>query len=233
MGTSNPYLMHRIILMLAFGLLAHQASGRNGFYVSPSAGVGVSRLRLNYLLPDGVKFDRRAENVLSYNATLGMGYNYKKWRLEMGLQYALTGYQVTCLSPGFPDNTRTTTRYEHLNIPLRLGYNIGLNNRLSFVPYAGIVVGYNIGARTITNYPPAPELEHGWSADEFKNSYNRFYLSGSLALRLEYMINHRISIFSGPSAQYMLTRFMKMPSEMKPSENIFMAHMDLGLKVNF
>ena len=230
--------MYRMTTMLALGMLSFQASARNGFYISPSIGAGISSQKQKYFSPDQISYSPDTKNAFSYNAQLGIGYSYKKWRLETGLQYAVTGYKYTDIILGinFPDMGEGTieTRYQHLSLPLRIGYTVGLSDKLSLAPYAGIIASYNLGARTVTKFSPEPKSDYRWQSKDFKNYYNSSSLWGNLALRLEYKVNNRLSILGGPTVQYMISNFMKIPDGAiyKASERMFLVNMDFGVKYN-
>lgn len=230
--------MHRSTLVLAFGLLAFQASARNGFYIAPALGAGISSEKQKFFYADEESYRPDADNVFSYSSGLYAGYNFKKWRLETGFQYTVSGYKYSniTLGAGVPISIAGTlnNRYAHLSVPIRLGYAIRLNNKLSFIPYAGIVASYNLGARTTINVPGELEAAYRWTSKDFKDYYKSVSLWGSLALWLEYALHDRLSIFAGPAAQYMISNFMNVPADarLKPSARVFLAHIELGLKLN-
>jgi hypothetical protein len=230
--------MYRITMLLAAGMLTMQANAQSGFYLAPSIGAGMSGVKQNYFSIDHKNgFSPDSKAIFSYNARLGVGYNYKKWRLETGLQYSVTGYKIEMIFLGidFPSGPAgtTETRYQHLSVPLRLGYSIRLSDRLHFVPYAGILASYNMGARTITEIPGSLKSDYRWKSKDFKNQFNSIAVWGNLALQLEYKTSDRISIFGGPSAQYMISNFLKTPDNAlyKASDRQYSVHIDLGVKI--
>lgn len=230
--------MQRTIVLLAAGMLATQAYGRNGLYLSPSLGAGISNVKQNYFSIDqNGGYSPDAKSIFSYNAGLGIGYEYKNWRLETGLQYLLTGYRYEGLVLGSnilnSESGTAETRYQHLSVPLRLGYSIKLGERFHFVPYAGITASYNMGARSIDKLPGLPVADYRWKSENFKGQYKSISVWGNLALQLEYKTSDRISIFGGPSAQYMVSNFLKTPDNaiFKASDRPYTIYMDLGVKI--
>lgn len=230
--------MYRMTMLLTAGILTMQANAQSGFYLSPAIGAGMSGVKQNYFSIDQKNgFSPDSKVILSYNAQLGVGYRYKKWRLETGLQYLVTGYKYEDIFLGidFPTGPAgtTETRYQHLAVPLRLGYSISLSDRLHLVPYAGIAASYNMGARTITDIPGSLKSDYRWKSKDFKNQFNSISVWGNLALQLEYKTSDRISIFGGPSAQYMISNFLKTPDNAvyKASDRQYTINMDLGVKI--
>lgn len=229
--------MQRMIALLAFGMLSLPAYARDGLYFSYSAGAGISNVKQNYFIVDQNGHSPATEGVFSYNLQLGLGYQYKKWRLETGLQYAVTGYKLSGITLGsnYPNSSVGTseTLFNHLSLPLRLGYTIKLSDRLSLVPYAGIMVGYNFGARTTTDLPGEPQSDYRWQSEDFKDRYQSVSVWGNLALQLEYKVSNRVTLFGGPSAQYMISNFAKVPSNAvyKASDRPFLLNMNIGAKM--
>lgn len=230
--------MQRTIALLALGMLALPAYAQNGLYLSYSAGAGMSNVKQNYFWvgnPNG--HNPVTDAVFNYNLQLGVGYQYKKWRLETGLQYAVTGYKLSgiTLSSNFPNSGEGTseTFFNHLSVPLRLGYAIKLSDKLSLVPYAGIMVGYNFGARTITELPGEPKSDVRWASKDFKDRYQSVSVWGNLALHLEYKVSKRVALFGGPSVQYMISNFAKVPSNaaFKASDRPYFLNMNVGAKM--
>ncbi len=236
--------MRYLITLLTAGALSATAHAQNGFYASASAGAGIAGANRSHSNPNNVPGVLNQSGVTGFNAKGSVGYRYKNWRLETGIQYLSTGYQLNNLtfSSDFdPGKTLTigTGKYQitygHIGIPLSIGYAFPISKKLSLVPTLGILATYNTGASTWIK-EGGVERTGSLSGDNFKNSYNNLSLWGTAALHLEYKINDRISLFGGPSVQYMISNFYKKPT----NSSIFTAgqrnynlNIDLGIKFNF
>lgn len=96
--------------------------------------------------------------IFSYSGNINAGYKLNHWRLEAGIQYSTSGYKLDELVYGssFPNTNEygsIETRYRHLSIPVKVGYEIRLGNKFNLIPFAGIITSYNLGATSITNIP--------------------------------------------------------------------------------
>ena len=151
------------------------------------------------------------------------------------MQYLKTGYELKHLlfgadfdpslnTPSFTGNYKIT--YGHIGIPLQVGYVMAPAKRLSLVPYIGILTTYNTGANSYLTIS-GKETTNKWSGTDFENRYNRISLWATASLYLEYKLSNRISLFGGPSAQYMMSNFSNAFANQR-NHNI---SIDLGVKM--
>ena len=166
---------------------------------------------------------------------LTLGYQYKNWRVQTGLQYIKSGYQLnnllygTDFDPGLsaePFKGDYTISYNHIGIPLQVGYVIAPAKRISLVPYLGILTTYNTGASSVIS-TSGNEATTRWTKSDFENRYNRMSVWGTASLHLEYKLTQKVSLFGGPSLQYMLSGFDKATSKQRS----FNLNLNLGVKV--
>lgn len=236
--------MRYLITLLAAGLLSASAHAQNGFYASASVGAGMAGANRRHYNPNNAPGVLDQSGITGFNAKGSLGYRYKNWRLETGIQYLRTGYQLNNLSfsSDFDPNKTLITgtgkyrvTYGHIGIPLSIGYAFPLSKKLSLVPSLGILASYNTGASTWTK-EGGTERKGTLSGDIFKNEYNSLSLWGTAALHLGYKINDRISLFGGPSAQYMISSFYKEPSNnmnFTAAQRNYNINIDLGVKFKF
>ncbi len=88
--------MKYLSALLFTGLLGSPAFAQNGFYFSPSVGAGISSTSSSiYSVGTNgeLSTDSRA-SVFSTNVQLGIGYHYKNWRFQSGIQYFKSGYKI-------------------------------------------------------------------------------------------------------------------------------------------
>jgi hypothetical protein len=236
--------MRYLITLLSAGILSASAHAQNGFYASASAGTGLAGANRSHANPNNAPGVLNQSGIVGLNAKGILGYRYKNWRLETGIQYLRTGYQLNDLtfSSDFdPGKTLTAgagkyrITYGHIGIPLSVGYAFPLGKKLSLVPSAGILASYNTPARTWTK-EGGTERKNTLSGDDFKGRYNSISLWGTAALHLEYKINNKISLFGGPSVRYMISNFYKQPvnsSIFTAAQRNYNINIDLGVKFNF
>lgn len=209
--------MKYILSILAAGLLSTTADAQNGFYLTGGAGAGTTNVKQNYSYTDITGSTITRSSRYSYNASLGIGYRYKNWRFQTGVQYLKTGYELNNLvfSSDF-DPTRIIAvpsgdyriTYDHIGVPVQVGYTIAPSKKLSLVPYLGLLPTYNLGARSVIS-ASGTETVNKWTSAAFGSRYNRISLWGTAALQLEYKVSNKVSITGGPSLQYMISNFEK------------------------
>lgn len=226
--------MKKLIPLLAISMLSSTVFAQNGFYLSPSAGAGIGSSFLRYTAFDnkGNATTNSASSIFSYNFTAGIGYRYKNWRFESGLQYISNGYLLKGLVFGsdFDPSTGTVqfygthkTRLNYIGIPLQLSYSIPLSRRLSLVPTAGIIASYALNG-TYETQEGGMTRTGSWTKQELDN-YGRISIWGQASLHLEYKINEKISLFGGPSFQYLFK------SGNGIGQNPYNLHFNAGVKI--
>jgi hypothetical protein len=203
--------MKKTLFLAGAIILAVPAIAQNGFYLSPSVGAGMSNAR-----PYNPWTDISLSSSFSYNASMGVGYHYKNWRIQSGIQYLTSGYQLNNVSVTeffdplnpYRGTDKYRISYRHLGVPLQIGYTILPTKKLSLVPYLGAFISYNIGARSVSTEADI-KTKTSWSKDEFDLFYKSISVWGTAALYLQYKATNRISILCGPSAKYMISNFAK------------------------
>lgn len=234
--------MKYILSILAAGLLSTTADAQNGFYLTGGVGAGTTNVKQNYSYIDGSGNAITRSSLINYNAGIGVGYHYKNWRFQTGLQYLKTGYELNNLAFGSdfdpllqvpPGTGSYRISYNHIGIPLQVGYTLAPARKLSLVPMLGVLASYNLGAGSRIS-ATGLETNTTWSKAMFDNRYNRISLWGTAKLQLEYKLTDRISITGGPSIQYMISNFAKDYSpvpENKSSQRNYSINIDLGVVI--
>ncbi len=234
--------MRYLLLMLAAGLCSASSYAQNGFYLTASAGAGMSGAKRIYYNPNNAPGALKQSDIMNYHATMGVGYRYKHWRIETGLQYLTSGYQLNNLILGsdFDPNKTIITgtgnyriTYNHIGIPLQLGYAFPLSHKLNVVPSLGMLASYNLGAKHRLKVEDVA-WNTNMPGDDFKKEYNTLSIWGDAGLKLEYKLSHKIGLFAGPSLQYMISSFYKKPTNnmvFTASQRNYSINMDLGLSV--
>lgn len=222
--------------LLFAGLLSLPAYAQNGFYFSPSAGAGIgsSTMSIYSIGLSGTSSTNSRVVILSTNLQLGIGYQHKNWRFQSGLQYFQSGYKIKDLTfgsdfdPNNPAGSGGTGSYKitinQVAIPLQVAYTIPLGNRFSLVPHIGALAAYTFsGTSRIDGNGGVTSKSLSGAA---LNDYGRFTFWGQAGVQLEYKLSDKISLFGGPSAQYMLGG-----TGNNNEKNFYNIHFNLGLKI--
>ena len=223
------------ILLLSCCFFATTTEAQNKWYLIGTGSVGSSGIKQGSLWPE-----EYISNITGFNAQARVGYHFKKWRVEAGLQYNVTGYkQGLTFGNSFPDTMPTgslKTTFREVSVPLQLGYEIPVSSKLMIVPYLGITTGLCLGSYYTTRLPDTAVISGKSDSKSFNYAYHKVNVWGSAAVHAEYKLSSRWGIIAGPSFQYMLNNMMKRSASMIPESNAvqhnYLLAFDLGLKMN-
>lgn len=232
--------MKKTLFLAGAVMLAIPAFSQNGFYLSPSVGAGISNTKQDFFSTDPNGNTIKRGSTLSYSGNLNIGYKLNHWRLEAGIQYSTSGFKYDNLVFGnnFPDTTSqgsVTIQYRHLAVPIKVGYEIRLGNKFNLVPFAGIITSYNLGATSVTDIRGEAKRTDSWTKEQFDYDHHRITIWGTAALRAEYKVSNRISVFAGPSVQYMISNLLKSPYSnpaYDAAQRNYTINFDLGVNIN-
>jgi len=143
-----------LVLCLCSGSLFAQ----NGFFLQPVIGGGVGNVHWTNVQP--LPYNSHQSNIFSYQGTLEVGYRSRKWEFITGLGYFKTGYagpdifwtysmpNTGCVIGSedyYPSLGTSITYNPHIILPVKVGYQLfHLSKRLTFVPYIGAEIAYNL-----------------------------------------------------------------------------------------
>lgn len=228
--------MKHLSALLCSGLLTIPAYAQNGFYLSPSVGAGMSSSSPSSYgtTSDGYSVLMDKTPIPAYNMQIGIGYQYKNWRFQSGLQYFRSGFKIGGLSfnthfnpfdPAVLTNGSYNISISQIGIPLQVGYVIPLSKKLCLVPYAGL-----LGALTFagnSRHDEHKQITNRSLSGAELNGYGRFTVWGLAGLQLEYKLNNKVSVFGGPSLQYRLRT-----TGGNTDGNFYNLNFNLGMKFN-
>ena len=226
--------MKNIILLFMLGGCT-AANAQNGIYLAPSLGIGQTNVKSNIV--------NAPISIRHYGGKLGIGYPKNKWRLESGLRYFTTGYKTRTYYL-FDNNMYFPTiwnqpdlfdilTYRHLEVPLKIGYEVKLAHRLFFVPMIGISTSYNMGARDQVESSGRITQDGELTASEFDSRYQRYSAWVNLALNLEYKVSKRTNVVAAFQGDYMFTSLLKPHVYYNQStQNNYAYSFNLGVKWN-
>jgi|GEM_PF-1161580 len=211
--------MKKSILALCLTVASISAAAQSELFLQPGAAIGTGEVIRKVYPGTTIHYD----NATQTNYQIGIGYQTGKWRISTGVGYLRTGYQDNAL---FATNTSTgqygigysqtptyqyKTIYEffhHVMVPLTVSYQVRLSNKFVLVPSIGAEGSYNMDEKVHIS----GQDEYTVPDKTFTSNYNSISVWAMTSLHAEYKLNERLSIFAGPSGQWMLTNFYKVPS---------------------
>lgn len=219
--------MKKALSFLTACLLFQAASAQNGFYLAPSFSAGLGQI-------SSANESSPQSGILSYEVSAGIGYQYKNWRFQSGLQYFKSGsrYKLSGVSdlndpegPAFLQQS-----YTHIGIPLLLGYTFFPQKNFHLVPILGLTTSYNINLRE-----KGRGIARTADYEPFGEGYHRISFWGNMQLLAEYQVNNKITVFGGPALQYMLSNFNKMTGDRiaSGSQRNYNINFELGVRMAF
>jgi hypothetical protein len=228
-------MKNTLFLLLACFFFSTISKAQNGWYLMAAGSMGSSGIKQGSMWPE-----EYISNITGFNAQARVGYHHKKWRIETGLQYNVTGYkQGLIFGSSFPDTLPTgslKTTFRELSVPLQVGYEIPVSGKLSIVPYLGITTGLCLGSYYTTKLPDTTVISGKSDSKSFDYVYHKVNVWGSATIHAEYKLSSRWGIIAGPSFQYMLNNMMKRSASLIPESNSvqhnYLLAFDLGLKMN-
>jgi hypothetical protein len=206
-------MKHIAVTALIF-LISFSANAQDGFYLAPAIGAGLSTSHhpLTITNDKGSTSSYNRGVVLSYNVDGGIGYKYKHWYFQTGIQWVKNGYcikdvvrDVSLRSQYNPSITRSSSynvAYDQIGIPLQIGCEMVLGPTVKFVVYAGVYTSYTFsGSYRYPHKGPATESHpEGSSLAE----YGKINVWGIYNCQFEQKLNSSVSIFGGASLHVQL-----------------------------
>jgi hypothetical protein len=193
------------ILLLFLLFMGHIAFGQNGWYLQPSAGIGMSNVTQSGTPNNNFRY------VSAFDAELGIGYRHGDLLFSSGISYMRTGAKTTVTILDVLGNPVGTMDYRfyfyHLVVPFTFGYQISLGRKLAFTPSAGFGLAYNTGEKETDPALLAMGSNEMVSmpSAEFDNYYKRISVLEILQANIDYKASSSLDITCGPAANYMLT----------------------------
>jgi hypothetical protein len=166
-----------------------------------------------------------SKNALGYHFQLGIGRQWGNIFVTTGVGYMHTGRNVTynywanaIESPGVHNmrQARKSEDYNHVTVPLDIGYNIWLSEKLSLIPSLGVMGSYNTSVRfrqtdhinmASVYHITLFDLDHTYRGSGMR-PFQTFSLWGIAQADLAYSLDSRISILAGVSYYRMLTNMI-------------------------
>ncbi len=212
--------MKKLIIALLLGS-SLSSFAQNVFYLQPEAGLGYTNAQVTP--KDGnmnVYGQNKTTGFTTYNARIGVGYQFNNWQFSSGVDFLRTGYSINFIGEywligyyGGPERVgMNETRVDHtIALPVKAGYQINISKHLFITPVAGLAVAYNYSER---NWQKSTQATFG--GYDYTNDYvlkgtalhsidNLLSLWGNAQLHMGYKVNDKLSVIAGPEVQFMLT----------------------------
>ncbi len=201
--------MNKLIFTMLLACCSITSFAKDGFYKGASLGFG--RAQQNLKEPGGFSTGdafSRYEPTPAWQVALSAGYQLRNWRIAADIQYLADGFdtRVTTLRG---EVTQYHNRFGHVNIPLRVGYNIGLSRKLAVVPYAGISAGYNFNPVTRWVANGDRKSDRSSAADFEWAGYRHVSVMAIGQVDVRYQVCDMMAITLGPRYSYQVGSLRK------------------------
>jgi hypothetical protein len=143
--SSKATAMKNAIMIFLFSVECFISYSQDGFLFQPQLGIGVSKMspidpHSDLACNCSFKFDGQT-TVPTYNIETKLAYQLDHFRIISGLQFIRTGSPGNLDLVSYPTNEVSLyaahAHYDHLLIPVSLGYNITLINKWGLTPELG------------------------------------------------------------------------------------------------
>ena len=182
------------------------AFAQDGLFLQPTIGIGVGKVKYSEDAPFPIKF------TLIPSVQIGIGYQFSHVVLSTGLGYMQTGFAQKITYTDYVGNVVGTgylnLHYNHLVVPVTVGYKLNGGKKFSVTPVIGTEITYNISGREVTSgYGPKQNTKI--PNDQFKKGIEPISVFGLIQLNLDFLIADRLSIVCTPKFDYMVTNMLK------------------------
>ncbi len=221
----------RYTYLLSFLLLPLISSAKDKFYLQPIIGIGLGNINAGR-----VNGEYASKNILVPDFQLAIAYRHKKMQLSSGIGYMQTGREALStywISKGASTGQVWTykrqelQRYNHILVPLTLGYSFKLSKEFSFIPAIGAGITYNTNVQYGTQK---------YAGENFDKYFERFSLWSIAEADLVYRLSPNVSVIAGTSTYYMLTNIVKGAYAkymgFPPSIHVYALFFNVGIKYN-
>ncbi len=209
--------MNKLILTMLVTCISAVAIAKDGFYRAASVGIG--RGSQNVQTPVQFWTDNYLtfEPTSTWQASMDLGYRLHNWRFVAGVQYLADGYNADNLNGWTNTHYVLQARFEHVNIPVRLGYSINLSKKLALVPHIGASVGYNFNVKQVDKNGGETKITRDTDADFERFGYHRISFLALGQLDVRYQVCDMMAITAGPRYNMMLGSMQDASKNMNQS----------------
>jgi len=201
--------MKKIAVIALLSVCSTVSFAKDGFYRAASIGAGGAWQ--NKKAPEVIFIDHTVtyRPTTAMQASMDLGYNLHNWRFVAGVQYLADGYDVDNHYGLTGKNYHVTARFQHLNIPVRVGYTINLSKKLAVIPYVGASAGYNFNMRQVDKNSGETKVTRDTDEQFDFFGYNRISISAMGQLDVRYQLCDMMAITAGPRYNTMLGSMQK------------------------
>ncbi|RYE22014.1 MAG: hypothetical protein EOP51_14210 [Sphingobacteriales bacterium] len=225
------------LLLFAVLIGSVAATAQKGLYIKPTLGFGYSNTQPN-------SFESTNKGGFAYTAGAQVGYKINHVRFESGVNYISTsgkhnGYQfaedVEFIGGGdvaYPKSYSNFKQTQHyLTVPMKLGYEAALNNKLSLVPMIGAELVFDLG----NSYKGERFDLNDEKLGDFQGHFERDRptVIGNVGVHVEYRMNRNVHLFCGPTGKYFLSNTFSHFQHNTSSAMPHILTMDMGLLYRF
>lgn len=190
--------------VVALLLSTLSATGQNGPFLQPYAGVGLTNFR-NY---DGAEYTN-SKDAFAFDFGAIVGIEHNRWQFFTGLAYMRTGARIALTEYDALGNPIGTIYdklfFNQFGIPLGVGRKFSVGKKLAIIPSLEFTPTCNLSARE-SEFPGGPM--ESVTGNNFENDFNRISLFGGIRVAFSYPLKPGLSLTVTPLYQYMFTNIL-------------------------
>jgi hypothetical protein len=220
--------MKRTLLAVFCFLSFFNCFAQTGWFLQPMVGAGAGKA----VYKDSFRYPYKTSFVPTYSMRLNVGYQYSHIMLSAGAGVLRTGFAY--LNYNYSSHHFTDYFFNHLIIPLSVGYKLSSSGRWSFMPVAGPEITYNYSARisaiNVSNEPNYKTVKI--PSYFFDNYYQKISLFGVLQTNFDYLVAPRLEFVLTPEFNWAITsqQIFQVSHPQFPRQHDYCFLLNVGIK---
>lgn len=204
------------ILTILLIILSANAWAQNGLYLQPTIGAGITDIDYWSEYRNVNKLDD--VNGLAYKMMIMAGYQFSRWKLEVGLGYlsVKNGYDHITFSYPFNPSMPAATVYadvryvsSYLSVPVQVVYSAPISKKFDVQPQVGLGLNYNFNTKASgSEYELSGKKKLDYPIMNMK--YKTTELVGNAGIMLSYKLTKKMSVIAGPALTYFIANTENM-----------------------
>lgn len=206
-GGSKIARMKNVILAICC-CSAIVCRAQNAFYMQPQIGVGWSGVAAHDNLMLGQYENKGRGSVAIFNGELATGYRWRHWELSSGLFFLRSGfYEHTRSGYMFLTDTRVTQYYNHVSLPVIVGFRINAGRQFSIIPGIGSEISYNYADHKTIEQNGVTSKET-LKSNAFTHLFKQTSFWSIVRLQMSYKLSKKTGVVAGPELHTMTTSML-------------------------
>lgn len=227
--------MKKLFVVATLSACTLPAFAQKGVYIRMSGGIGMTNTAYKSKVPNPPEMHA----TLTHRLHIGVGYSFRKWSIETGLEFFRTGFkwkdQSIPLHGSHSPLVEVDVEYifPHIGIPLVVGYKVPISKSLAFEPSLGAEAAYGLGRTVIMS--GGVNDRQTITGHAFDYLHEKISIFGMAQLHLRYALTPKIGLYGGFSGKYMFSNQLvehhgPIPD---PTQHGYLATFDFGIRSQF